>query len=286
MNVKFGPSGNSDIFYEQGCKSSIEAPKWIKKFGLDAYEYQCSKGVNISTQKAFELGGEAKKYEIQVSIHAPYYISLASVEEEKRNNSIKYILDTLAIAKVMGAKRIVVHCGSASKIDRSLALSIQKETLSKAILKAKELGLDNIHICPETMGKMNQLGSLEEVVKLCTINDNLLPTVDFGHLHARGLGCLNKYEDYENIFNYIENHLGNDRLKILHIHYSRIEFTEGGEKKHWSYDDVQYGPEFEPIAEVIYKKGLSPTIICESRGTMAEDALRLKKIYSDISKGV
>lgn len=285
MSVKFGPSGNSDLFYQQGHKSSKEAPSWLREMGLDAYEYQCNKGVKIGVEAARQLKEEAKNNNIQLSIHAPYFINLASAEEEKRENSINYIIETLSIAKVMDAKRIVVHAGSCAKLDRTLALKIAKATLIKAINKAKELGLYDIHICPETMGKMNQLGTLEEIIEFCLLDENLLPTIDFGHLHARGLGCLNNYEDYERIFNMIENHLGNDRLKIFHIHYSRIEYTSGGEKKHWCYDDTEYGPEFEPIAEIIYKKSISPTIICESRGTMAQDALKLKKIYLDMCRG-
>lgn len=285
MNAKFGPSGNAESFYNQGYKSSTDAPKWICEMGLDAYEYQCSKGVNISVEKAKQLGMEAEKHNIQLSIHAPYFISLSSKEEEKRNNSIKYIIDTLIVAKAMGAKRIVVHSGSCSRVDRKAALEISKNTLRKAIAEAKRLGLDDIHICPETMGKINQLGTLEEVMELCKLDDNFLPTIDFGHLHTRGLGCLNKLEDFEAIFDTIENSLGSDRLKIFHSHYSRIEFTEGGEKKHWTYAHTEYGPEFEPIAELVYKKSLSPTIICESRGTMAEDAIQLKRIYEGFSNG-
>jgi deoxyribonuclease-4 len=283
MSAKFGPSGNSESFYNQGHKSSVEAPKWLSEMGLDAYEYQCSKGVNISVEKAGQLGDEAKKNNIQLSIHAPYFISLSSKEEEKRNNSIKYITDTLKVAKAMGAKSIVVHSGSCSGMDRATALELAKDTLKRTLLEVKNLELEGIHICPETMGKINQLGTLEEVMELCKLDDSFLPTIDFGHLHTRGLGCLNKYEDFEAIFNTVENSLGSDRLKIFHSHYSRIEFTEGGEKKHWRFCDTQFGPEFDFIAELIYKKNLSPTIICESRGTMAEDALEIKNIYKECS---
>lgn len=279
MSARFGPSGNSESFYEQGYKSSVSAPKWLRELGLSAYEYQANKGIHISEDMAKELGSEAKENDIALSIHAPYFISLASEDPQKRENSIKYIVDTLNIAKHMGADRIVVHCGSTSKMDRKTAHELQKETLVKVLREVKNLSLDNIHICPETMGKINQLGTVEEVVDLCKLDDSLLPAIDFGHVNSRGFGCLNTYEDFLRIFDAIEDGLGADRLKSFHIHYSRIEFTAGGEKKHWTYDDVQYGPEFEPIAEIIAKKNLSPTVICESRGTMAEDAVRLRDIY-------
>lgn len=279
MSARFGPAGNSESFYEQGYKSSIDAPKWLKTMGLDAYEYQANKGINISKDKAIELGEEAKAYDIKLSIHSPYFISLSSEDPDKRENSVRYIIDTLKLAQYMGAGRIVVHCGAASKMDRKLAHELQKETISKVIEQSKELDLNGIQICPETMGKMNQLGTVEEVVDLCKLDECLLPAIDFGHLNSRSLGGLVKYEDFLRIFEVMENELGIDRIKNFHVHYSRIEFTAGGEKKHWTYDDIEYGPEFEPIAEIVAKKNLSPTIICESRGTMAEDAVRLKEIY-------
>ncbi|WHH59651.1 TIM barrel protein [Petroclostridium sp. X23] len=282
MTVKFGPSGNSDKFYEQGYKSSLQMPKWLKDMGLDAYEYQCSKGVKISEETAVKLGENAKEQGITMSIHAPYYINLASVEPEKRENSKRYIIETMTAARWMGAERIVVHPGSCSKMDRKKALVLAKETLKTTLAQADEMGLGDIHICPETLGKINQLGTLEEILELCMLDERLIPTIDFGHIHARGLGCLIDQSDFEKIFDIMEKALGNDRLKSFHSHFSRIEFTAGGEKKHWCFGDTQYGPEFEPIAEILYRKNLSPTIICESRGTMAEDALELKKIYMKV----
>lgn len=285
MNPRFGPAGNSESFYLDGNKSSVEAPKWLNSLGLDAYEYQCNKGVNIGVDKAKQLGAEAEKYSIQLSIHAPYYINLSSLEEDKIDNSIKYIIDSMQIGKVMGAKRVVVHTGATLKNGREAALEIAKNTISKTIEKIKQLDLYDIHICPETMGKYNQLGTLEEVIELCKIDDNLLPTIDFGHLHARDLGRFKTIGDYEEVFEKMENGLGSDKLKDIHIHYSRIEFTDKGEKKHWSYNNTEYGPEFEPIAELIYRKSMRPVIICESRNTMAEDAVKLKTIYFNKVKG-
>jgi len=134
------------------------------------------------------------------------------------------------------------------------------------------------------MGKLNQLGSLEEVMHLCRVDDRLIPTIDFGHLHARGIGCLNDIKDFEEVLLEIENSIGYDRLKVMHVHFSRIEFTIGGEKKHWKYSDTQFGPSFEPLAELLFKKALEPVIICESRGTMAEDALKFKSIYESFKE--
>lgn len=277
--IRFGPSGNSDSFYEQGYNSSVEMPKWLSDMGLNAYEYQCSKGVRISEKTAAEIGNEAKKHDIFLSIHAPYFISLSSKEEETRLKSIKHILDTLKAASWMGAKRIVIHPGGCTGIERRKALDMAIDTLKIAIREADKCGFGNINICPETMGKINQLGDVDEILELCLIDERLIPTLDFGHIHAKGMGCLNSVEDFAKVLNLVESKLGHERLTRFHCHFSRIEFTAGGEKKHWTLNDTQFGPEFDPLAEVIYKRGLSPVIICESRGTMAEDARELKRIY-------
>ncbi len=279
MLAKFGPGGNCEKFYEEGNKTSLNMPSWLRLKGLDAYEYECTKGIKISHDSAKELGDKAKKEGITLSVHAPYFISLSSTEEEKRKNSIKYILDTLDLARVMGAKRIVVHSGSCSKITRKKALELAMDTIKKAVYEADNLGYSDISICPETMGKVNQLGTIEEVCEICSLDERLLPTVDFGHINSQTLGGLKTQEDYERIFDVIHNKLGEDRLKSFHIHYSRIEWTNAGEKKHRCYSESEYGPEFWPIAEIIAKKNLCPTIICESRGTQTEDAMELKKLY-------
>lgn len=284
--IRFGPSGNSESFYQQGYKSSVQMPAWLNRMGLNAYEYQCSKGVNVSEATAGSIGEEAAKNGIFLSIHAPYYINMASGEEEKRINSKRYIMETLTCAKWMGAKRIVVHTGSYSKVDKKWALDTAKKVMREVLEETREKGLDDIIICPEVLGKKNQLGSLEEIIEICKIDERLLPTVDFGHIHARGLGALNSTEDFLAVLNKIEKELGYNRLKYLHCHFSRIEYTKGGEKKHWTMDDVQFGPEFEYLAQALYIKRMEPVVICESRDNMAEDALKMKKIYQSVVEGI
>ncbi|MDQ2085294.1 TIM barrel protein [Herbivorax sp. ANBcel31] len=284
--IRFGPSGNSESFYNAGYKSSVDMPKWLADMGLNAYEYQCNRGVRIGKEASGKIGEEALKHDIFLSIHAPYYVNMASPEEEKRENSKKHIIKTLNAAKWMGAKRIVVHVGSYSKVDKKWALYTVKKGLSQVIEEADNSGLGEITICPEILGKNNQLGSLEEILDLCKIDERLTPTVDFAHLHARGQGSLSSPADFESVLDILENSLGKERFKNLHCHFSRVEFTKGGEKKHWTMKDIQYGPEFSHLAEIILKKKMEPVIICESRGKMAEDALKMKKIYEKIKGGI
>ena len=153
-----------------------------------------------------------------------------------------------------------------------------------AISALDDEGLSHIRICPETMGKINQLGDLNEVLTLCELDERLLPCIDFGHLNARTLGGLKTFEDFQNIFNEIENRLGISRLKEFHSHFSKIEYTTGGEKRHLTFGDTVYGPNFEPIMELTAKKNCSPTFICESDGTQAEDAKTMQNYYMELIK--
>ena len=284
MSAKFGPAGNSESFTKMGYKHSLQVPEYIEKMGLDAFEYQCGRGVNIGQDKASELGKLAKEKDIALSLHAPYYISMSSLEEEKRIKSVDYILQSARAVNAMGGERIVVHTGSCGKISRAEALDLATDTMKMAISALDAEGLSNIRICPETMGKVNQLGTLEEVLALCALDERLIPCIDFGHLNARDRGILKTFEDFEAIFNEIENKLGLSRLREFHSHFSKIEYSAGGEVRHLTFEDQVFGPNFEPVAELICKKQCSPTIICESAGTQAEDAKVMKNYYWSILK--
>lgn len=280
MPARFGPAGSSDRFSAE-CKSSLQLPGWLDRMGLDHFEYQCGRGVRVSDKLAAGLKAKAAEHGITMSLHAPYFISLSSVEEEKRDKSIDYILQSAEAAKRLGAERIVIHSGSCAKMSRQAALELACDTLKRARKAAVEQGLEEIVFCPETMGKVNQLGDLDEVLSLCALDDSFIPCIDFGHLNARGFGWIKGRAEYEKILDAIENRLGGDRLKLFHSHFSRIEFTvPGGEKRHLTFaDNGGFGPDHEPLLELVAKKGLSPTFICESAGTQDDDALTMKNYY-------
>ncbi|MGI6279584.1 MAG: TIM barrel protein, partial [Acutalibacteraceae bacterium] len=185
----------------------------------------------------------------------------------------------------MDGDRIVVHTGSCGKISREKALELAIDTMKLALDALKSEGLSHIHICPETMGKVNQLGTLDEVIALCRIDDSLIPCIDFGHLNARDTGSLKTYKDFEEIFIKVKNTLGTDRLKSFHSHFSKIEYTTGGEKRHLTFEDNVYGPNFEPVLELTYKYDCSPIFICESAGTQTEDARAMKEYYIQLTGG-
>ena len=283
MSMKFGPAGNSKSFFEMGYKGSLDVPEYLQKMGLDAFEYQCGRGVNIGLEKAAELGMRAKAAGIRLSLHAPYYISMSSIEEQKRLNSINYILASARAVNAMGGDRIVVHTGSCGKISREEALELAINTMKLSLSALDNEGLGHIHICPETMGKVNQLGTLDEVIALCEIDERLIPCIDFGHLNARDMGSLNSKSDFKVIFEKIGNKLGSDRLKNFHSHFSKIEYTTGGEKKHLTFADTKFGPDYEPMLELAAENNCCMTVICESDGTQAEDAKTMKEYYSKIT---
>ena len=282
MSAKFGPAGNSESFFTQGFKGSLDVPEYVVRMGLDCFEYQCGRGVNIGEDKARKLGELAKEKGITLSLHAPYYISMSSVEEAKRLNSINYILASARAVDAMGGDRIIVHTGSCGKISRERALELALDTMKLSLDALDENGLGHIHICPETMGKVNQLGTLDEVLSLCELDERLIPCIDFGHLNARDQGYFKTLSDYNVVFESIENRLGSDRLKSFHSHFSKIEYTTGGEKRHLTFEDTVYGPDFEPVMELTFKKQCSPTFICESDGTQAEDAKAMKDYYNSL----
>lgn len=282
MGALFGPAGNSDSFTAMGYKSSLQVPEYLVKMGLNAFEYQCGRGVNIGEEKARQLGVLAKEQGIRLSLHAPYYISMSSLEPEKRENSIGYILSSAKAVDYMGGDRIIVHAGSCGKLSRKAALELALDTMRKAISALDKEKLSHVHICPETMGKINQLGDLNEVLSLCELDERLIPCIDFGHLNARTHGGLQTEEDFRDIFAQIENRLGIDRLRQFHSHFSKIEYTAGGEKRHLTFEDSVFGPKFEPVLDMVVQKNCSPTVICESSGTQAEDARTMRSYYESL----
>lgn len=286
----FGVGGNSESFYAEGKKHTYEAPAWLEGRGLDAYEYQAGNGLTAGESSLRKVGEEAKKHGILMSLHAPYFISLSSVELEKRLNSVGYIEKSVRAAEYLGADTIVIHTGSAAKITREQAMEYAADTLYK-LLETVET---DVRLGLETMGKLNQLGTLDEVLTLCKLSPRLCPVVDFGHLNCRGRsasgvfdvaaetptgGVFVTVDDYRAVFDKIANRLGDDFAKNLHCHFSKIEYTKAGEKRHVRFEDEGFEPPFEPLMEAIIREGVSPRIISESAGTMAEDAKTMKNCY-------
>ena len=280
MSALFGPAGNADSFTKDH-KSSLDAPAWIRAFGLDAYEYQCGRGVRIKEETARKLGERARAAGIALSLHAPYFINLADPDPERLRKTIGHITAACQAADWMGAGRVVIHSGALLKRSRRAALDIALRSLEQVTAACDAAGFGHIVLCPETMGKIGQLGDLDEVLELCQVDERLLPTVDFGHLYARSLGADEGAEATERMLDKLAAALGEARASRFHSHFSKIQFTpNGGEKMHLTFGQEEFGPDPVPLMAAVARRGWSPTIICESAGTQAEDALTMKQTYT------
>ena len=281
---RFGTAGLSDSFKASGGKTPADIARFTASFGLTAFEYQCGRGVRISADRAAELGAACAEQGIVLSVHAPYYISMSSLEEEKRLHSVDYILQSCAAVKAMGGRRVIFHTGSCGKQSREAALEKALDTLTRAQKAVDEAGYGDCILCPETMGKVGQLGTLDEVLALCAVDKRITPCIDFGHLYARSRGqdlADSEGKGYAALLDRLEQALGDERAKNFHAHFSRIAYTDGGEKMHLTFADTQYGPPHEPLMKLLKQRGLHPTIICESAGTQAEDAATLRKAFEE-----
>ena len=284
--VLFGPAGNSLSFYEEGLKSTFETPMWLKKQGkglfeggLDLFEYSFGQGFRMTSEKAKEIGDKFKEFGIEMSIHAPYFINFANPDPVMYEKSLGYIRTGIKFMNAFGAKRMVFHPGSCGKMERSEAVGLLRERFVEFMPEIEaELGAE-MFICPETMGKSMQIGTFKEIIDLCTISDKLLPTFDFGHINALTQGSLKTPDDFQRIFDYSFEKLGEFRTKNAQVHFSKIEYGAKGEIRHLTFADTVYGPNFEHLCEVLVKNDMSCHIICESSETQAEDSVEMKQIY-------
>ena len=282
LGIRFGPAGASDSFSKEKGKTSLDMPKWLHEHGLNAFEYQCGHGVRIGEEKAAELGRRGEDWDVRLSVHAPYYINLSTMDPDIRVKTQNHLMKSLRVAQAMKATTVVFHPGAGSKGDRREALLRAKGFLAEIMAEARDEGLGEIILAPETMGKKNQLGSLEEVLELCELGGQVRPAIDFGHLHAVTGGALVDKAAFAQVLDLIQSRLGQSYLENLHVHFSPIEFTAGGEKKHRTTLDEGIGPEFAPLAELLVERKMSPVIICESAGRQAEDAVFYRGVYEQL----
>ncbi|HAG09624.1 MAG TPA: endonuclease IV [Desulfotomaculum sp.] len=281
MKIKFGPAGNSPSFYASGFKKMMDVPGWLRNLKLQAYEYQGGRGVRISEENARRLGELARENGITLSIHAPYYITLGTADARLRENTRRYILDAMRAAHWMGARLTVFHPGTGAGKDRAETLQRAGTFLKALREEADEMGLADVLLAPETAGKRAKLGNLEEILALCTFAPRIVPALDFGHLHAVTGGGMVKQSDFAGVLDLAALRLGKQIFDNLHIHFSPVEFTPAGEKKHGTTLNKELGPDFQPLAEILAARNIKAVVICESGGRQAEDALVYQEIYRE-----
>ncbi len=282
--IQFGPSGNSESFYAAGLSHTEEAAAFVKARGLDCFEYSFGRGVRIKKETAEAIGKAFQKEGVEISVHAPYFVNLGSPEAEKGENSYGYIIESGMALKWFGGKRCVFHPAAQGKENRSVVIARTKDRMKVLRDRIYEAELSDLLFCPETMGKLAQIGTIEEITDFCTVDPVFVPCVDFGHVNAREQGSLKTYADYKRRLEYMIGVLGYERMKNFHVHFSKIAYTAKGEVKHLTFADTAYGPEFAPLAEALWDLHLEPYIVCESDGTQAEDAKTMKEIFASLRK--
>lgn len=277
--IKFGPSGNCESFYAEGYSHTEEAAAFVKKRGLDCFEYSFGRGVRMSEDKAISIGEAFAKENVEISAHAPYFINFANPDDEMAAKSYGYVLDTANALKLMGGKRVVFHPAAQGKASRGEAVALTEDRLKILRDYIYLNNLESMIFCPETMGKLAQIGTVEEVVRFCKVDPVYTPCVDFGHVNAREQGSLKTAADYKSRLEYMIAELGFERMKHFHVHFSKIMYSVKGEIKHLTFEDEVYGPDFEPLAEALKELKLEPYIVSESAGKQAEEAAYMKKVY-------
>ncbi|OPX60204.1 MAG: endonuclease IV [Methanobacterium sp. PtaB.Bin024] len=280
-NIRFGPAGNPLTFSGQ----TINVCDYIHELGLEAYEYQATYGVRIQKQSGLKLAENARKNDVRVSMHAPYYINLAAQKEDVLKRSIARLVQSARAAEWMGAYRIVFHPGFYTNYSPQEALKRCKNSITKLMEDLDSGGMKNFIFAPETTGKRSQLGDLDEIIDICQSFDHFAPTIDFAHLHARGRGSIKDIDDYHKILGKLEEELGGGRHEdeSLHCHFTRIEYTDAGERKHHMLTEQEYGPPLEPLLEALIEGGWNATIICETP-LLEQDALLMQKTYQNMVK--
>ncbi|MCH5162979.1 MAG: TIM barrel protein [Clostridiales bacterium] len=282
--IRIGPSGNSDAFYASGRKHTYQEAEFLHSLGLNAFEYSFGRGVSMSDDTASKIKSEFSKYDIAISAHAPYYTNFANPDPEMIKKSISYVLQSISAVNRMGGERVVVHPAACGKVTRAEAVAETKRNL--VLLGEAVDGIDyGFKVCLETMGKLNQIGTVEEVVDFCLIHKDFYPCFDFGHINSYMRGGLKGKDDYKRILDYTIDKLGFEKASNMHVHFSKIQYGDKGEIRHLTFEDTEYGPEYGPLAELFDEYKMSPYIVCESNGTMSDDALAMKNMHKSIYKG-
>lgn len=280
--IKFGVAGNSHSFFEEGKTSTVEAAPWCAARGIDVFEYSFGRGINLSEETARAIGAEFKKYGVELSVHAPYFINFANPDPEAIRKSVGYVMTSVRKVQQFGGNRVVVHPATQGKASRYEAEAVMLNNIPFLTEALDAAGVKDVKICFETMGKQGQMGTVEEIIKVVSLDPRFYPCIDFGHINAREQGILKTALNYNTILQQFSDFLPEEKVINTHVHFSKIEYGAKGEIRHLTFADDKFGPDFEPLAEVIAARGLAPYIICESDGTQAEDCIYMKSVYNAV----
>jgi deoxyribonuclease-4 len=259
-----------------------EVADYCFKIGLDLFEYPIVHGLPIHHEViAQNVKSAFDGKNIALSVHAPYYTNFSNPDPAKIESTMGYVSAALLFAKEVGSDRIIVHPGSQRDLSRSDAMSIALENLAVFGNRIDLQEPNNVYIYLETLGIIRQMGTVEEILQMCSIHHKFVPCLDFGHINSRYCGLLKKEpSNYEDILKLCKDTLPENKINRLHIHFSKIIYGNKGERSHTTFADDIYGPDFEPMIDALIKLNINANIICESAGTQDMDALTMKQYYS------
>lgn len=281
LRPRFGPAGVPPTFRLMKA-TLLDVPRLLREEGLDAFEYEAvhwGKKPQMRKEEAEKLGYEARQNDVWLSLHGSYFINFCGkntiVEDSKQR-----LTACATAAEWIGAHVVVFHPGVYGRMPHERALKMCVEALREVVDRVESLGIRNVKIGPETMGRIYQLGSLEEVLTLCETVERTQLVIDWSHLHARDFGRFRKVDDFRKVVERIENRLGTEALKTMHCHFTKIEFTDKGERRHRTLEEPRYGPDFRLLAKVIVEFDMKPTIISESP-ILDLDAIKMRDMLRE-----
>lgn len=264
---------------------------WLSELGLNVLELQCTYGIRMKDEQALHYKELATQHNIILTMHAPYYISLSSLNLAVVERSKEEMKKAFMLAKKLGVKRIIFHPGGGygkTQEERKIGLKRLIEALNSI---KDQLDTENIKLYPEIGGKVAQLGSLDEIIEICRNVDFAYPCLDLAHLHARELGSMDSSNKIVNVLEKIESELGRDYLEATHFHVYPVEYGDKGEKVHKAFGDEldgqislfdnkrEYMPRADDYIEALKNVKLMPITICEAHNTQDIGALLMRDIY-------
>ena len=257
-----------------GSGGTVEGLKHAHSLGITAMEMEWVQRVPMNVERIEEIRVTASKLDMYLTVHAPYFINLNAQEEEKLEASKVRILNAMEMGQLAGAHSVCVHPAFYLKMDQDEVYENVYRATEDIMKRAHKMNL-TINLGFETMGKGTQFGSLEEVLRLSR-EFGIYPTVDPAHMHARTNGAWNSTKEWNEMFDLYEEYLGSDSLKTVHMHYSGIEYTEKGERKHLPLKESD--AKWEDFLKVLKKRNIEGTVVCESP-LLEKDTILLQEAY-------
>ncbi|MEM4733537.1 MAG: TIM barrel protein [Candidatus Bathyarchaeia archaeon] len=279
---RFGPAGIPPLFKILGAELT-DVPRLLREEELNAFEYQAvrwGQAPQLKREDAEALGVEARKNDVLLSVHGSYYVNLCG-KKEVMEASKRRLIACATAAQWMGAYILVFHLGFYGYMEKSYAFRTCVEALKDVVATLSGIGIKEVKLGPETMGRTFQVGTLDEILAICEEVEQTQPVIDWSHLHARHQGRFRKADDFRAVIEEVEKRLGAEAARNLHCHFSRIEYSDKGERRHHVLDEKRYGPEFEMLAEVIAEFKMRPVIICETP-LLDVDAMAMHAIFQSV----